>query len=226
MPIVQRVFPGASQRCWVSKFLQWKNLTSELQRKERFIYQWERGFTLTTHTVTKKHTNKHLWEYNRDILLVLSCYNDSWGHGLHHYPKGLIFDTCNCKTQPSPPSERSHLYRCVSTRFFLHLTVLHPRTSPPTHLYSLFSLHLFMTFSSSLCPVTDKMNTQQRFGKRIMSCLNVFHFVVENFTPNHFHILFPAAAVVVLFFMMLSSLMDELNINMRQAITVDIYITI
>lgn len=128
--IVQRVFPGASQRCWVSKFLQWKNLTSELQRKERFIYQWERGFTFTTHTVPKKHTNKHLWEYNRDIHLVLSCYNDSWGHGLHHYPKGLIFDTCNCKTQPSPPSERSHLYRCVSTRFFLHLTVLHPLNLP------------------------------------------------------------------------------------------------
>lgn len=74
-----------------------------------------------------------------------------------------------------------------------------PWTSPPTHLYSLLSLHLFMTFSSSLCPVAEKMNTQQRFGKRIMSCLNVFHFVVENFTPNHFHILFPAAAVVVLF---------------------------
>lgn len=36
-----------------------------------------------------------------------------------------------------------------------------------------------------------------------MSCLNVFYFVVENFTPNHFHILFPAAAAVVLFFMML-----------------------
>lgn len=78
-----------------------------------------------------------------------------------------------------------------------------PWTSPPTHLYSLLSLHLFMTFSSSLCPVAEKMNTQQKFGKRIMSCLNVFHFVVENFTPNHFHILFLAAAVVVLFFMML-----------------------
>lgn len=59
-----------------------------------------------------------------------------------------------------------------------------------------------------------------------MSCLNVFHFVVENFTPNHFHILFLAAAVVVLFFMMLYSLMDELNINMKQAISADIYISI
>lgn len=74
-----------------------------------------------------------------------------------------------------------------------------PWTSPPTHLYSLLSLHLFMTFSSSLCPVAEKMKTQQKFGKRITSCLNVFNFVVENFTPNHFHILFPAAAVVVLF---------------------------
>lgn len=59
-----------------------------------------------------------------------------------------------------------------------------------------------------------------------MSCLNVFNFVVGKFTPNHFHILLPAAAVVALCFMMFSNLMDELNINMGQAISADIYISI
>lgn len=105
-----------------------------------------------------------------------------------------------------------------------------PWTSPPTHLYSLLSLHLFMTFSSSLCPVAEKMNTQQKFGKRIMSCLNVFYFVVENFTPNILYLISSSCCCCFVFydvvFMMLSSLMDELNINMRQAITVEIYITI